>query len=274
MLQALARVGPGFIAILIAPLGGMVLHCWGWLSLMPASARPSPRAGLAAYIAAQAGDELGAGIGGEPMKALVMPAHRRARAAATVALDNAAQLMALGLFLLAAAFVVCRSSVLALAGLGLAAAGLTLPLALPGLLQRATRGSRHARIRRLARVGRQAGLALRTRPRRMLASVALHLLGKSWIIPEMALALFLLRAPAGLALALGPAAVGAAVLGAFIPGQVGAVEAALAATGTALGMDLSTIMALALLRRIRGAVWIGLGFLLMGKVIDHGRELA
>jgi len=273
VLRALASVGPGFIAILIAPLGGMALHCWGWLSLLPASSRPSPRAALAAYVAAQAGDELGAGIGGEPLKVLVMPDKRRARAAATLALDNAAQLMALGIFMLTAALVIFRSSILAVAGLGLAAAGLAVPLVLPGMLRRATRGSRWPWVRRLARIGGLTSLALRARPRRMLAGVLLHLLGKAWIIPEMAIALFLLKAPPGLALALGSASVAGSVLGAFIPGQVGAIEAALAAAGGALGMEPTAVMAVALLRRIRGAAWIGLGFLLAGKVIERGREL-
>jgi hypothetical protein len=272
--QALARVGPGFAAILVAPLGGLVLHCWGWLSLMPAARRPSLPIAIGAYIAAQAGDELAMGIGGEPLKALVVPGSGRARAAATVVLDNAAQLIALGIFLLVVALLASAWSALVPIGLGLAAAGLALPRVLADLLRRTSDRVRWPWLRRLARIAGLAGRAFHARPRRMLAAVGLHLFGRVWIIPEMALALLLLRSSAGPAVLLGSVSVAASVVGAFIPGQAGVVEAALAASGALLGMEPSTVMALALLRRIRGMVWIALGLLLAGKVIEHGRSEA
>jgi uncharacterized membrane protein YbhN (UPF0104 family) len=105
----------------------------------------------------------------------------------------------------------------------------------------------------------------------VLGSVLLHLAGKLWIVAEMALLLALLGFSPTLAPWLGAASVLASVVGAAIPGQMGAVEAAVFAACTALGVDAPTAMALVLLRRLRGVLWIALGLLLTRMVLAHGK---
>ena len=50
VLRSIERVGPNFVWVLIAPVVGMVLHCCGWLVLLPKSLRPRPTMALAAYV--------------------------------------------------------------------------------------------------------------------------------------------------------------------------------------------------------------------------------
>ena len=52
---------------------------------------------------------------------------------------------------------------------------------------------------------------------------------------------------------------------------MGAVEAAVFAACTALGVDAPSAMALVLLRRLRGVLWIALGLLLTRMVLAHGK---
>jgi hypothetical protein len=88
----------------------------------------------------------------------------------------------------------------------------------------------------LARGLAAARTALLSQPRLVLGSVLLHLVGKLWIVAEMALLLVLLGLSPALAPWLGAASVVASVLGAAIPGQMGAVEAAVFAACTTLGV--------------------------------------
>jgi hypothetical protein len=124
----------------------------------------------------------------------------------------------------------------------------------------------------LARALDAAQKTMRMHPRRVLGSVLLHGLGKAWIVPEMALTLVLLQARPSAALWLAPASVLGSLLGTAIPGQAGAVEAALAAGGAIVGLDPATVMALALLRRARTIFWIAVGALFVRKVIEHGQR--
>jgi hypothetical protein len=110
------------------------------------------------------------------------------------------------------------------------------------------------------------------RTRRMLASVLLHGLGKTWIVPEIALTLALMGSRPVAALWLAPMSVLGSLLGTAIPGQAGTVEAALAAGGAMVGLDPATVMALALLRRARTIGWVIAGILLVRKVIRYGRH--
>jgi uncharacterized membrane protein YbhN (UPF0104 family) len=99
----------------------------------------------------------------------------------------------------------------------------------------------------------------------------LHLLGKAWIVPEMALALTLLGAHPSAALWLAPVSILGSILGTLIPGQAGAVEAALAMGGAMVGIDPATVMALAVLRRLRTGFWIVLAGLVVRRVIERGQ---
>jgi uncharacterized membrane protein YbhN (UPF0104 family) len=100
----------------------------------------------------------------------------------------------------------------------------------------------------------------------------LHGLGKAWIVPEMALALKLLGVSWSAALWLAPMSVLGSMLGTMIPGQAGAVEAALALGGTLAGVDPATVMALAVLRRLRTGFWIVVGGVLVRRVIKEGQR--
>ena len=279
VLHAMERVGAGFVLIVLAPIVGMVLHCWGWLVLLPRAARPSPALALYAHVAAQAGDELGAGVAGEPLKLLASRRPFRNRAAMVLAVDNVAQIVAVGGFMLASSctllLVYPRSRSgnlpwLAIAGASLAALGVMLPLLICG-------GIRRSRLRDFALAARlthalsAARIFIRRRPRRVLGSVLLHGLGKAWILPEMALTLKLLGASPAVALWLAPMSVLGSLLGTMIPGQAGAIEAALALGGAMAGADPATVMALAVLRRLRTGCWIVAGGLLVRKVIERGQ---
>ena len=104
VLRSIERVGPNFVWVLIAPVVGMVLHCCGWLVLLPKALRPRPAIALAAYVASQAGDELGAGVAGEPLKALVFRPGLRSSTFVALALDNGTHIVATALLLAGAAF--------------------------------------------------------------------------------------------------------------------------------------------------------------------------
>ena len=274
--RSIERIGPNLILVLLAPFVAMVLHCWGWLVLLPKSLRPRPGIALAAYVASQAGDELGAGVAGEPLKALVFHPSVRSRTIVALALDNGTHIAATALCLAGAAFLPWASTSL-VSGRTSAWAGATsfaivlvaVLLILAAPLRRWGTGS--GRAARLVRGLDAARTALLSRPRLVLGSVLLHLAGKLWIVAEMALLLALLGSSPALALWLGAASVVASVLGAAIPGQMGVVEAAVFAACVALGVDAPIAMALVLLRRLRSGVWIALGLGLTRMVLAHGK---
>ncbi len=96
-------------------------------------------------------------------------------------------------------------------------------------------------------------------------SIGFHLLG--WLVGVLEAALFLhvLRVPVSLASAMLIETLGSAVRFAtfFVPGSLGALEGANVAAFGALGLGTSTGLAFSLLRRIRQAIWIGLGMLVI-----------
>jgi hypothetical protein len=231
-------------------------------------------------VAAQAGDELGAGVAGEPLKLAASNRAFRSRAIVALAVDNVAQVIAVGGFLVTAACVLrvvyfdLRTSTLglmAVAGALLVSVGVALSMLMTGAIQR-SRLRTYAWAARLLHTLTATRLFMRKRPRKVLASVLLHGLGKAWIVPEMALALSLLGASSIAALWLAPMSVLGSLLGTMIPGQAGAVEAALALGGTLAGVDPVTVMALAVLRRLRTGFWIVVGGVLVRRVINERAE--
>jgi hypothetical protein len=255
----------------------MVLHCWAWLTLVPKALRPRPVIAFAAYAASQAGNELGAGVAGEPLKALVF--HPRVRGATLVALglDNGTHIAATALLLAGAAFLPWSSTSLvsarACAYAGATSLALVLTAVLAILVAPVRRlEKRSGWVARCARLLLAARLALLSQPRLVLGSVLLHLAGKLWIVAEMALLLALLGLNPMLAPWLGAASLLASALGAPIPGQLGVVESAVFAVCTALGVDAPSAMALVLLRRLRGGIWIALGLALTKTVLAHGKN--
>ena len=274
--RGVERVGPGFLLVLSMPLVAMVLHCWAWLVLVPKSLRPRPMIAFAAYVASQAGDELGAGVAGEPLKALVFPPGVRSRTLVALALDNGTYIASTALLLAGAAFLPWASTSLVSAHTCAWAGASSLAIVLGAVLLILVAPLRRWNTGRgwTARFARGLGAAraaLLSQPWLVLNSVLLHLAGKLWIVAEMALLLVLLGLSPALAPWLGAASVVASVLGAAIPGQMGAVEAAVFAACTALGVDAPTAMALVLLRRLRGGLWIAFGLLLSRTVLAHGK---
>jgi hypothetical protein len=276
VLRSIERVGPNFVWVLVVPVIGMVLHCCGWLVLLPKALRPRPAMALAAYVASQAGDELGAGVAGEPLKALVFRPRLRSSTLVALALDNGTNIAATALVLAGAACLPWASTSLVSArtcawagATSFAVVLLAVLFILVAPLRRWGVGS--GRLARFVRLLDVARTALLSRPRLVLGSVLLHLAGKLWIVAEMALLLALLGFSPTLAPWLGAASVLASVVGAAIPGQMGAVEAAVFAACTALGVDAPSAMALVLLRRLRSGLWIAMGLLLTRMVLAHGK---
>ena len=241
VLHAIERVGWGFVPIVLAPIVlapivGMVLHCWGWLVMLPRAARPTAKAALWAQVAAQAGDELGAGVAGEPLKLASTNRAFRTRAVVALAVDNVAQVIAVGGFLLTASCALrvvysglgsSALGLMAVAGALLVSVGIALPMLMAGAIQR-SRLRTYGWGPRLLHTLNTTRMFMRKRPRKVLSSVLLHGLGKAWIVPVMALTLNLLGASSFAALWLAPMSVLGSLLGTMIPGQAGAVEAALA----------------------------------------------
>jgi hypothetical protein len=275
-LRSLDRVGPGVILVFLAPLVGMLLHTWAWFILLPRSLRPRPMMAFAAYVASQAGDELGAGVAGEPLKALVFPASTRGHTLVALALDNGTFITSTVLCLAGAALLPWDSTSLVsartctgLAVSSLAVVVIAVALILVGLPRRW--GTSSGRLAQLVRLLDGARIALLSQPRLVLGSMLLHLVGKLWIVAEMALLLMLLGLPPALAPWLAAVSLVASALGAAIPAQMGVLEAGVFAACTAFGMDGATAMALVLLRRIRGGLWIALGLVLTKTVLAHGK---
>lgn len=204
----------------------------GWRSLLPAPLRlPLPRA-YAAFVAAQGVNELGFAVLGEPLKIWVLPPDAKAVGLRAVLADNLA------------AFAALLAVVASLARLGWVAAPC---LALTLLV--------------LWRVRRERWSGL-------LSAFLAHYLGKLWLVIELGLGLHFLGQPAlAAAPVLALSWLGAAALGAPVPGQLGVVEAALLHTGTSLGLPTSSLLALALVRRLRSLVWVVVGLLLASRIV-------
>lgn len=230
-------LGPALLVLLALPAVSHFIKMLGWRALLPRQARPSLATAYATFVAAQGVNELGFSVMGEPLKVLVLaPTHRAAGIKAAVA-DNLAALAAL--------FAVIGT----LARLGLGA----LPVLLLALMV-------------LARAKEQSWSGL-------LAAFVAHYLGKLWLVVEIGLGLQLLgesALPAARQLSL--ACLGAAALGAPVPGQLGIVEVALTHTGSLLGIAAPSLLALALIRRLRSLLWLLLGLLLAARIV-HTRPL-
>lgn len=222
--SAALHLGLPLVILLALPAVGLFLKTLGWRALLPADARPSLPKAYAVFVAAQGVNELGFSVLGEPLKIMALPTHARAAAVKAVVADNLAALAAL--------FAVIAT----LARLGVAALPL---LALSGIILRRVQGERWSGL---------------------LAAFVAHYLGKLWLVVEIGLGLHFLGEPALMAAGqLALAWLGAAAVGAAVPGQLGVVEAALLHAGSALGIASSSLITLALIRRVRSLVWVLIG---------------
>ncbi len=250
-------MGPLVILVILAPAGGLWLHSQGWRLLLPNGVRPGRGRSFALYLASQAGDELGFGLLGEPIKVLTFPVPARSKASDAMLADNAAQLLALGICL---GTLACWALPQTDGSLGLQILLCSLGVLAGGLLLLGIVSLRRA-------FARQFGV------RSFLASVFLHTLGKAWLLPELALALALvgeLSPEAVLWLAL--ANLAGSVVGAPVPAQAGVLEGSALLVAGPAGLSLPAVLAVLLVRRLRGAAWVTAGLVVAERIIHaNGR---
>jgi len=232
-----SRLGAPLLLLLLLPSVSLLIKSLGWRALLPAQCRPGVARSYSTFLAAQGVNELGFSILGEPLKVLVLPRAARTVGAAAVAADNAVAFAAL--LSASATFAFCREPMTLLAvgllGFALFVVGQTSPW-FP----------------------------------RYFAGFSAHFVGKLWLSLELGLGLYFLREPALAAVApLSFAWSTAAALGAPVPGQIGVVEAALLHSGAALGIAAPSLLALALVRRVRALLWMALGLLLAVRLINR-----
>jgi putative membrane protein len=223
-----------------------------------------------------------ASVGGEAVKAwLLWPSVPVAESLASVIVAKTTITIAQGLFLLFG--ILCALPVLAPEsrllnamkwGLGLEAVlvGLFVAAQLAGmfewcgrLLARAGLGGAAVSLGSGRRLDDALAVFYRREPRRLTLSITFHFFG--WLTSglEAYLILFLLGVPVPLLTALVIEAVGTGVRFAtfFVPAHLGALESGYVAAFPALGLHAGTGLAFSLVRRVREAAWIGLGFLLL-----------
>jgi hypothetical protein len=279
-----AKGGPALALVFLAPAVGNALHMLGWRLLFLSEQRPRLWRAYRAFVAAQAGNELGLGVMGEPVKVVALPRKHREAAVAALVMDNVTSAVALvaffsslGAFVLAwsphsslprQAAVASVIGAAALLALGLVVWGARRSAgAVPSFLRRGKAAHFLARARNTFSACRRL---LAERPGAVAGAVALHYLGKLWMLAEMLLIMFLLDCGSlrggvlfSLASALGSLA------GAPVPGQVGVLEASLLSTSHAAGVSLAAAIAIAVLRRARGGLWILLGALFSSAFWAH-----
>jgi hypothetical protein len=272
VLDSIVRVGWGAIVIMLLPAIGLALHTFGWAVLLPAYLRPGAVEAFSIYVASQAGNELGGGVLGEPLKVSSAPGRHRTEATAVLLVDNAAALAstigfgALALVLLnppAIALPVDLLTILIVPSMACVAALLLGRRFLPRVRDRIHDHARRLRVSLLS--------LLHHRPGSVAASFLAHALGKSWVVVEFAVALALVRdVPIDLSLVLGPASVLATIVGAPIPGRVGVMEASALWAAQDHAVFFPSLMAIALLRRVRGCLWTALGIYLTPRCLRLG----
>ncbi|HVW29270.1 MAG TPA: lysylphosphatidylglycerol synthase domain-containing protein [Polyangiaceae bacterium] len=265
---ACRRAGPLVALVFLAPAVGLWLHAIGWRVLLPRDARPSALRSFRIFLGAQAGNEIGFGLLGEPLKVTHLGARHRDAAVAAVVLDNATAFVSLILFFITG--LALSGGALPSPSPGSRAVALVLlvsVLALAWFLRpgkaTALAGNCTRRPRWIFRAARMLDVCRRAafdRPFDVLAATVFHYLGKLWIVAEFALLLHLLAPGTSDAAAFfGVASAAGSAVGAAVPGQLGVVEAAILGAASLRGIGASTALALALIRRARGWLWVLLG---------------
>jgi hypothetical protein len=241
-----ATAGPGVVLVMAAPAMGQLLHMLGWRLLLPPRCRPALGKAYRIFLAAQAGNELAFGLLGEPLKVAGLPVADRAAAVRAVILDNVTAAAALvGFFAIAGSIATTD------------AAG-------------RYAGTLHVALGAVAVIAVAALTWKREHPVRLMGATGLHLLGKLWLLVELLLVTSLFTTPSPRTVAvLGLASVTAAAVGSPVPAQIGVTEAALVAAGSTVGIPASIALAIALLRRLRGVLWILVGAIVFPRSTNH-----
>jgi uncharacterized membrane protein YbhN (UPF0104 family) len=283
----LARIGWWFAAIVALyalPQGAFVA---GWREVL--APRPSPAflPNLAgAYLAGDTLNYIGAGVAGEPVRALLLrPDYAGVGAFASINLRKQADLVGQVAFLFPG--LVIGLSAFRLPGLLAAAAvagALVVGAGLALMTWALRRGSYSPILGRISRFKPLAKRLARYRegaadvdeeirrfhaeqPRRFAASAALSFLGWCGGFVETWLILKLLGVPAGwgAALAIETLTMTLNTLLLFVPGRLGSAEAVRTGVFVALGLPAAAGVAYALVRRAREIVWALPGALVLVK---------
>lgn len=130
-----------------------------------------------------------------------------------------------------------------------------------GLLDRGGGGETFGRL------DRALWMFYRHEPRRLLLSIGCHFVGWLFSALETYVILHFLGAPVSLATATVVEAFGTGVRFAtfMVPAHFGALEGGHVAAFLALGLEAATGLSFSLVRRVREAAWIGLGFLMLAE---------
>lgn len=286
----LARGGPTLLWLIPVSFAWFALNTWAWRLALDTPVPFAPL--LRAHLAAEAVNNLTPfmALGGEPLKLTLL----RGRTAADVALasvvgDNVVHalsapfFMVAGLALGAQAFRIEHSlltgGIAATALIALMATGLWIASG-SGLLGALSRGV----ARRLGKTGgrwaegveradRRAREFLGGRTRRFWAALGLHLAGRVLGAVEAWLIMTVLGVPFSFAAAMFVIAVAHAGVNLFfsiIPSQIGVQETAACLIFSAIGLDPASALALMLIRRVRGFLWIGIGLTLLAPTRRTG----
>jgi uncharacterized membrane protein YbhN (UPF0104 family) len=288
----LSRVGPEFLWMVAAYAAATAVTALPWGMLMPGSARPSWMAVIASRFAASGLNAILPFFGvGEAGRLLWMPKTAWPQGTASIVADRLLFLAAEALLILGAVVIAVRLSALPpmldLVGVLIAVIIIAVSIAIGAIAARghlARRGAVllrrlgvHGKARATSRVagGDEAGnlplwdTALRdllSGPRqRLLAGLAVHLVGRLLFALEVYAALRVLALPAGWreTIILSAVPIALSVVGSFIPSQLGIQEACQALVAGALGIGPAAGLAVVLLQRARQLLFIALSGLLM-----------
>jgi uncharacterized protein (TIRG00374 family) len=281
LLASLSRLTWWQFVLVCLPYGVvMAVDTLGWRYAFPGEPAPYSRM-LAARIAGEAVNVVTAvgSIGGEAVKVwLLRPAVSYEASVASVIIAKTTITIAQALFLVVglalAATVVVIDGPIVTAMLGLLvvevlAVGGFFAAQVTGLVRRSGRLLAWARVIKDAAYAERLDAALRRfyrhEWRRCLISVAAHLGGWLLGVLEALVIVWALDVPVTVAAAVVIEALGSGVRFAtfLVPGNLGTLEGAWAATFAALGVGAGAGLTFSLVRRGRQAVWIGAGLLVL-----------
>lgn len=289
LLAHLRSLGWWSLAVLAVSSTWFMLNSWGWRFTFPPR-RPGFGRLLRVHLISEAVSNITPflALGGEPLKIVLLGREVGTGAAlASVVNDNVVHVITAVLFMLAGlgfGLLSFRLEPALLGGLGGALVlftlatlllvqrgrqGLLAPLARLALRLRLPlpRSSKAVLLERAAAVDAQIGEFLARRQRDFLGCLTGHLAGRLMGAVEAWVILWALGTPVSLGTAIFLIAVMHVLVNlvfSIIPSQLGVQEGAAYLLFAAIGLDPSAAVALALIRRIRGFFWIGVGLVLLG----------
>jgi glycosyltransferase 2 family protein len=283
----LANVGFGFIWLFVAYGAGTMVGALPWYWLLPNEARPRIRDAIASRFAASGGNAVLFAVGGEPSRLLWLRPEHRAVGLAGVVVDRLLFAAASVLFLLVGLVTVLQIAELpptylavatALALLALAGAGVVAWVAatrgIAGRIHRAVHRMRNATTASLPSgalgdgVDERLAELLKRRRDSLWSGVGVHLVARTLLGVEIYAGLLVLGvsvSPAeGLVLASVPVVL--AIVGSWIPSQIGVQEGAVALVCGLLGIDPAAGLTVVMLQRIRQVGTVSLAWILVSRM--------